>query len=147
MDPQALLIAFRRHEKEGMQRGWPAMPGIPEALRTLHAAGVQHYVATHRDMQCRDLLGTAGLLPFFTGFVTSEDNLPRKPAPDMLIHLMKKHGLTPQACVMIGDRPLDTESGMAAGMLSVLIDPEGRFPQGKCDVRIRHASELLDFIG
>ena len=60
---------------------------------------------------------------------------------------MEKHGLKAEECVMIGDRPLDTEAGMAAGMLSILIDPENRFPDGKCDVRIHHPGELTDFIG
>ena len=122
------------------------MKGVPETLAALQDAGVRHYVATHRDMVSRELLNKAGLLPCFSGFVTEEDKLPRKPAPDMLLHLMRRHGLSPAECVMIGDRPLDTESGMAAGILSVLIDPEGRFPDGKCDLRVRSAGELISCI-
>ena len=147
LDSHDLLAAFRRHEQGELQKGLPPMPGITEAIEEMHRRGVSHYVATHRDLQSRDLLDKAGLLPYFTGFVTEEDKLPRKPAPDMLIHLMEKHGLTLEECVMIGDRPLDTESGIAAGMLSILIDPEDRFPDAACDVRIHHAGELLDFIG
>lgn len=142
----ALLEGFRRHEQAELAKGLPPVEGIPEALKALHAAGVKHYVATHRDLQCRDLLDNAGLLGYFSGFVTKEDGLPRKPAPDMLIHLMDRHGLDPAQCMMIGDRPLDTESGMAAGVLSVLIDPEGRFPDGKCDIRIANAAALSSFI-
>lgn len=141
-----LVAAFRRHEQEALAKGLPPMPGVTEALRALHDAGVKHYVATHRDLQCRELLDRAGLLHFFSGYVTQEDNLPRKPAPDMLIHLMDRHGLAPAQCVMIGDRPLDTESGIAAGVLSVLIDPEGRFGDGKCDLRVRSAEELTSLI-
>ena len=97
-------------------------------------------------MVSRDLLDKAGLLLCFSGFVTEEDKLPRKPAPDMLLHLMTKHGLRPAECVMIGDRPLDTEAGMNAGVLSVLLDMEGRFPDGRCSLRIADAKELPDFI-
>ena len=61
----------------------------------------------------------------------------------MLLHLMTKHDLNPAECVMIGDRPLDTESGMAAGVLSVLIDPEDRFPAGRCDLRVRSAQDIV----
>ena len=143
---EALVHAFRRHEKEALLHGLPPMQGVPETLAALHDAGVQHYVATHRDMVSRELLDKAGLLPCFSGFVTEEDKLPRKPAPDMLLHLMRRHGLSPAECVMIGDRPLDTEAGMAAGILSVLIDPEGRFPDGKCDLRVRSAEELIPCI-
>ncbi len=142
----ALVTAFRRHEKDELLHGLPPMEGIPETLAALHDAGVKHYVATHRDMVSRDLLEKAGLLHCFSGFVTEEDNLPRKPAPDMLLHLMAKHGLRPAECVMIGDRPLDTESGMAASILSVLIDPEDRFPDGKCDLRVRSARDVADLM-
>ena len=141
--PQELVAAFRRHEKDELLHDLPPMPGIPEALTALQDAGVKHYVATHRDMVSRDLLEKAGLLPCFSGFVTEEDKLPRKPAPDMLLHLMAKHDLSPAECVMIGDRPLDTESGMAAGVLSVLIDPEERFPAGRCDLRVRSARDIV----
>ncbi len=144
--PDALLKAFRRHEQDELAKGLPAVAGVPEVLHALHERGVKHYVATHRDLQCRELLEKAGLLAYFSGFVTQEDKLPRKPAPDMLLHLMRKHSLAQEECLMVGDRPLDTEAGMAAGVLSVLLDPEGRFPGGKCDLRIPEASLLAHII-
>lgn len=138
----ALAEAFRRHEQEELCRGVPPVAGIPEALAAMERAGIRHYVVTHRSLYCRELLDSAGLLHYFSGFVTKEDGLPRKPAPDMLLHLMARQGLTPAECVMIGDRPLDTEAGLAAGMRSVLLDPEDRFPRGACDLRVRSAAEL-----
>lgn len=140
--PEKLVAAFRRHEQAELAQGLPPVEGIPEELKRLHGYGVKHYVATHRDLQCRDLLEKAGLLPYFTGFVTEEDGFPRKPAPDMLLHLMQKYDLDPAQCMMVGDRPLDTEAGMAAGIFSVLLDVEDRFPDGQCDVRIFHPWEL-----
>lgn len=131
-----LLGAFRRHEQNEMAHGLPPVEGIPEVLAQLHDCGIRHYVVTHRDLACRDLLEKAGLLHYFTDFVTTENNLPRKPAPDMVLHLIRKYGLDPATCMMVGDRPLDTEAGMAAGVLSVLLDVDDRFPDGACDVRI-----------
>lgn len=139
----ALLSAFRRHERDEMVQGLPPVPGIPEALSAMRDAGVTHYVATHRDRACLALLEQAGLGGFFADWVTDEDGLPRKPAPDMLLHLMAKHGLSPAECVMIGDRPLDTEAGLNAGMLGVLLDPEERFPGAACSVKIKSAKELV----
>ncbi len=144
--PAELVHAFRRHEAEELRRGLPLMPGIEQALRTLHDLGVKHYVATHRDLVCRELLEQANVLPLFDGFVTGEDRLPRKPAPDMLHHLIRTHGLDPAECLMVGDRPLDTESGRNAGVLSALIDPEGRFPDAVCDVHVQSADRLLRHI-
>ncbi|MDD6050874.1 MAG: HAD-IA family hydrolase, partial [Clostridiales bacterium] len=142
LSADTLAEAYRRHEQAEMRQGVPPLPGIPEALSAMAQSGIRHYVATHRDMGCRALLEQAGLVHHFSGFVTREDALPRKPAPDMLLHLMARHGLSPDACVMIGDRPLDTEAGLAAGMLGVLLDPEDRFPDGACELRIRSAAEL-----
>lgn len=140
----ALLSAFRRHERDEMARGLPPVPGIPEALSTMRDAGVTHYVATHRDRACLDLLAQAGLGGFFADWVTDEDGLPRKPAPDMLIHLMERHGLSPAECVMIGDRPLDTEAGLAAGMLGVLLDPEERFTDAACSMHVHSIKEVAE---
>lgn len=142
-----LLAAFRRHEQDELARGLPPVEGIPEVLAALHGRGIRHYVATHRDLQCRELLEKAGLLKYFTGFVTAEDKLPRKPAPDMLLHLMAEYGLDPAECLMVGDRPLDTEAGLAAGVLSVLLDVDDRFPDGACDLRIAHPCELTRLVG
>ena len=124
----------------------PPVDAIPETLKALHEAGVKHYVATHRDLQCRDLLEKAGLAQYFTGYVTAEDKLPRKPAPDMLLYLMQQYQLDPSECMMVGDRPLDTEAGINAGILSVLLDMEDRFPQGKCDWRIPSARLLTEIM-
>ncbi len=138
-----LLRDFRHHEQAELQHGLPLMPGIEETLSSLRARGVKHYVATHRDLLCRDLLEKAGVLNLFDGFVTKEDSLTRKPAPDMLLHLMARYHLDPAECLMVGDRPLDTESGRNAGILSALLDPEERFPGAVCDVHIRRADDLL----
>ncbi len=136
-----LAAAFRRHERAELDKGVPPMPGIPEALERMAGRGVRHYVATHRGLECMELLAKAGL-DCFAGQVTIENGLPRKPAPDMMHYLMDKFGLPPEECAMIGDRPLDAESGMAAGILGILIDPEGRFRDAKCDLRLESAQEL-----
>ena len=143
LDAGELVRAFRRHEQEELQRGLPLLPGMENALRTLHRLGVKHYVATHRDLVCRDLLEQAGVLSLFDGFVTEEARLPRKPAPDMLLSLMAEHGLDATECLMVGDRPLDAESGRNAGTLSALLDPDNRFPDAVCDVHVASADKLL----
>lgn len=142
LSAEALAEAYRVREAGEFRCGLVPVAGIPETLAAMERAGIRHYVATHRDLGCRDMLEHAGLLRYFSGFVTREDGFPRKPAPDMLLHLTAKHGLVPEECVMIGDRPLDTEAGLAAGMPGVLIDPEDRFADGACDLRVRSAAEL-----
>lgn len=143
---KALEAAFRRHEQGELALGLPPVADVPEVLEALARRGGRHYVATHRDLQCRELLDRAGLLDRFSGFVTREDGLPRKPAPDMLLHLMDRCGFGPEAAVMIGDRPLDTQAGRRAGMRSILLDPENRFSDQDADVRVTRLGELLAWL-
>ena len=143
LDAEKLIAAFRREERMDEVT---ALPGIPEALRALRALGGRHYLVTHRDRQAMECLRGAGLLELFEDAVTREDGLPRKPEPDMLLRLLDRHGLNPAECVMIGDRPLDTAAGRRAGMLSCLLDPEGRFPEDACELRARAAAELAELL-
>lgn len=146
VDGETLRKGFRAHEQVELLAGVPPIAGVPEMLRAVVKGGGRNYVATHRDLQCRDLLDHCGLLPLFHGFVTREDGLPRKPAPDMLLHLMQRQDLSPEECVMIGDRPLDTLAGRAAGMRSILIDTEGRFRDEDADLRVADAASLVSLI-
>ena len=140
LDAEKLTAAFRREERMG---DVTALPGIPETLRALDG---HHYLVTHRNRAALDSLREAGLLELFDDFVTSEDGFPRKPEPDGLLHLLRKHGLNPAECVMIGDRPLDTAAGRRAGMLSCLLDTEGRFPLDSCELRAKSVGELTGLL-
>ena len=143
-------------EAELMRRiaAWPVpeaelrpVAGIPEALRRLSAHGGRHFLVTHNDRQALRVLDGLGLLRHFSGWVTREDGFPRKPAPDSLLHLLRKHAVNPAEAVMIGDRLLDIGAGEAAGLRTCLLDEEDRFPEARCDYRVRHAEELPEELG
>lgn len=143
LSAEALLAAFRRADQMP-ENGWPLLPGIRESLTALHAAGLRHFLVTHRDRTAWDALRLAGLAELFDGGVTREDRLPRKPAPDMLLHLLQAQRLDPKTVVMIGDRPLDIEAGLAAGVRTCLLDTEGRFPRQPAFLRCNTAVGLAD---
>ena len=139
LDPAVMAPIFREEEKALLADMIRPVPGIPEALAGLKG---RHYLVTHRDRDANAYLEQAGLKQYFTDFINHEDGFPRKPAPDSLRHLLNKHGLDPAACVMIGDRPLDTAAGRNAGMLSCLLDGENRFPEDPCELRTAFAGDL-----
>ncbi len=142
LDPAKLEERFRFHEVMTGFNAVKAMPGMKEAIRELHRMGGKHYLVTHRDSKALYMLTLSGLSLFFEDHVTSEDGFPRKPEPDSLLHLIRKHGLNPAECVMIGDRPLDTAAGRNAGMLSCMYDPDGRFPDDPSELRAEDAAQL-----
>ena len=90
--------------------------GIPELLRAIIAAGGRNYIFTHRGASLHGMLKKDGLDTAFVECVNTEYDVPRKPAPDGILYLLDKHGLDPEECIMVGDRELDIQSGINAGI-------------------------------
>ena len=68
-----LLKECRAAEAERLLDAPKLLCGIPELLLALHERGVRHYVVTHRDLRCRDMLAQCGVLMLISGFLTHED--------------------------------------------------------------------------
>ena len=101
-----------------------AIPGAKETLEKLTQAGHQCFVYTHRGVSCQKILAQNELLPYFTEVVTALDGFPRKPSPDAILYLIRKHRLNPKHCFYIGDRSLDIEAAENAKIGSILyMDP------------------------
>lgn len=142
-----LLKECRAAEAERLLDAPKLLCGIPELLLALCERGVRHYVVTHRDLRCRDMLAQCGVLPLISGFLTHEDGYPRKPAPEMVQGCLQRYALAADDCVMIGDRPLDTRAGKAAGVRGILLDADGRFAGEKsCEARAENVAEIAEML-
>lgn len=139
--PSAEIIATYQTfapEEETMLTMQP-YAGVREALAAVCAAGGHNYLYSHRDQRSVEALAYYGLKDYFSDFITKDDHFPRKPAPDALLYLADKHQLDPAQCVMIGDRVLDVEAGLNAGMAGALFDPEN-FCEGKAPTSLIYSS-------
>ena len=96
-----------------------------EALQALTDKGVENYVFTHRGKTTIPVLDNLELTPFFREIVTSQNGFARKPDPEGLHYLMAKYDLHPAATYYVGDRSLDMECAVNAGISGVLYMPEG----------------------
>ena len=114
-------------------------PGTEEVLKAICDRGGKNFVYSHRDHVSTDAIRYYGLAPYFTDAITKDDHFPRKPAPDALNYLNNKHGLDPAKGVMVGDRVLDVEAGLNAGMRGILFDPEN-FCEGNAPTELQYAS-------
>ena len=142
LETETLLAAYRRqHEAEAV---FPPYEGLADCLARLHTAGCKHYLYTHRDRLAIELLEKDGVWRFFSGGVTSEDGFPHKPAPDALLSLLKQHRLEPSACIMIGDRGIDIESGLNAGIAGAVFDPEGQYFGPEAAITAHSMAELAE---
>lgn len=140
MSAQAIWESYRiSHSRE---RVFPPYEGLENTLKTLWGNGFHHYLYTHRDETAVEQLQRDGLWPLFEDAVVSTDGFPPKPAPDALLALMKRNGLSPEQCAMIGDRAQDIRAGHNAGMSGILFDPEGMYPDEPAELRCTSMPEL-----
>jgi len=122
------------------------MLGMVDCIRNTHQLGCHHYLFTHRDLRAVQQLATDGLDTCFTDYVTHEDGFADKPAPDAILHLIQKHGFSPEDALMIGDRDIDILSGEAAGVEGILFDPEGFYPDLAVAARVKTMAEITRLI-
>jgi phosphonatase-like hydrolase len=95
------------------------LPGVPEALAALRAAGVRVALTTGFDRQVTEPLLTAlgWDVPGTLDAVVCADEVDTgRPAPDMIRAAMARLGVTDPARVLVaGDTVLDVRAGRAAG--------------------------------
>ena len=121
-------------------------PEIEAILQKSIDLGKKNYIYTHSGDVVFDMLKNMGLDGYFSGAVTADKGFPSKPAPDALFYLFDQYGLSPENCLMIGDRDIDTMAGNNAGTKGCLWDVYGRYPDYHTDYKIQMLSELFDLL-
>ena len=111
------------------------LPGVPQALQRLRAAGFALIVVTNqpdvaRGTQTRETVETMNAqlvrdLALDGVFVCYHDNADgcacRKPKAGLILQAAEKHGLDISASFIVGDRWSDIAAGAAAGCRTLLV--------------------------
>lgn len=136
-----------RRAYDGVADHWqrvpaPVMAGAPEVMAAVRAGGGLNLVATHRDRDsAQQLIAATGLI--VDDMVCAPDGYARKPSPELIVALLRRHGLQPSDAIVVGDRPVDLEAGRAAGVPGALLVTPG-IPLDAGDMpRIGDLRELL----
>lgn len=114
-------------------------PGTREALTHLRAAGLPLGIVTSkRHALASRGLACFGLERFFDFLIGSDDWPEHKPDPGPVKHGCDRLGLSPDACVYVGDSPFDMRAGNEAGCVTIAA-LWGMFPEsvlrGECPDR------------
>ncbi|WP_283678715.1 HAD-IA family hydrolase [Lentilactobacillus sp. Marseille-Q4993] len=121
--------------------------GVEGVLKFAVENGGKNFLLTHRDDQSKELLAESGLLEYFSDFVTSANDFPRKPKPDSLNYLIEKNNVSRNHAAMIGDRSLDIEAGHNANIEGYLFDPDRTIvTTGSTEYRTPSMTELRDYL-
>lgn len=146
---EALAGAYKRYHYaslEALEAG--PMEGAGQVLEAIREKGCHSYIFSHRKRREIMLyLERHGLEDCFRDIIGPDtEGFAQKPAPDAVLHLMAKYGMTAGDTVMLGDRDCDLGSARNAGIRTAhLVCPA--VPQElACDWRLEKLSDLLDLL-
>ena len=116
-DPDEMIGLFRSRFRSVCLEGSRLLPGVPEALAHLAAAGFSLGVATTKPRYFTEpILEHLGVLQYISAVAGAEEVEHLKPAPDALLLVLERLGKTPQETLFVGDTPLDVGAARAAGI-------------------------------
>jgi sugar-phosphatase len=99
-----------------------AVPGAPDLVRAVHAAGVPAaIVSSGRRADVHGLLAELGLTELFAVIVASEDVTEGKPHPEGFLTACAQLGVSPEDVVVFEDAPAGVAAAKAAGAACVAV--------------------------
>jgi N-acetyl-D-muramate 6-phosphate phosphatase len=125
--------------------------GFAEVLAEIEHRAVPWGIVTNKPRRFSEPLIKAMALDHRVNCLVCGDDAPRpKPFPDTLFMACKMVGVSPQACVYVGDAERDVQAGKAAGMKTIIalfgyIDQSDQPEQWGADAMIAHPADLLQF--
>ena len=114
------VAAYRQHYGESGFLGSVPYPGIGESLEEMKRAGLRIYLATSkRVIFANRILDHLRFAKYFDGIHGSVPGGELDHKPELLAHILSKHGLSPSQSMMVGDRRYDISGAHAVGMRSL----------------------------
>ena len=109
--------------------------------------GGKNYLLTHREnASAKALLQGSQLDGLFVEIVGPENKFPRKPDPTSLLYLVEKYQMEKTKTVMIGDRPMDIDAGINAGVQSIFYNDERLFKIKQAHHQVHSLTEIEKFL-
>jgi phosphoglycolate phosphatase len=97
--------------------------GVDPMLRALKARGVRLALATNAYRNSTlEALEHLQIADRFDAVVCGDDVARPKPAPDMLLHLLKTTRTAPENALFVGDGPRDRDAARAAGIAYIMVE-------------------------
>ena len=113
---------YREHHKKNLAGKISLLPGALALLKNLKIKGKMLAVASNRPKETAVLLvKILGLEGYFDLVLTGEEVREPKPAPDILMALLKHFKVSKEEAVYVGDMDIDAQTGGAAGVKTIIV--------------------------
>jgi phosphoglycolate phosphatase len=110
----ALTAAYRSHYAQHFTDTTAPFPGVLELMQELGSLGITRVVATTKQSASAQALVEAVGLASVLDHVQGTDDLPAKPAPDVVLRAVGE--VKGEGVLMVGDSVVDVLAGKAAGL-------------------------------
>jgi putative hydrolase of the HAD superfamily len=129
---EAVLQALRtEHARWNLWRR--VLPGVPEALARLRAAGLRLAVVSNANGTVPQLFAETGLAPYFEHLLDSFLEQIEKPDPRIFRRALDRLGVRAERALHVGDLyHVDVAGARAAGIAPALIDAGGLYADADC---------------
>jgi len=138
-------ISIAMHERFG-----ELFPDAVETIKALKALGLHVGIITDSDNDYIEAhLKALGIYELFDSITTSEDASYYKPHPRPFLLALEKAGVKAEEALYVGDNPAkDCVGAKNVGMLSVLLDPEGKKRDlwTNCDFVVSRLGEVVEIV-
>ncbi|NBD34475.1 MAG: HAD-IA family hydrolase [Chloroflexi bacterium] len=116
----ALLFKLRARMRSTAPATFSLVPGVKPLLRYLWEHDQQlAVVSTRPEADALTFLHQHGLDKWFSLVVTNTTTKRLKPHPEPILYAVQHLGCTLDACVMVGDTPVDMRSARRAGVWTI----------------------------
>ena len=146
-----LQALFQDHYKDHLHDVTAPYPGVMDMLKALRAMGVKRGVVSNKFSAATQAVCDLYFGDLIDVVVGEGPGVRKKPAPDSLLAVMDRLGVSPEACAMVGDSPQDILAAKAAGCLAVGVTwgfrSRAQLEEAGADVIVDAAEELLNLAG
>lgn len=144
--PEKIDAAVVRRMLDAYREHLPLIPGAVEAVRRLADRFALGLASSSNRELIDTVLDVAGMAPFFSTTVSSEEVARGKPAPDVYLETARRLGVDPTECAAIEDSHGGIRSAKEASMRVIAI-PNPTYPPGDealalADVTVGSLGEL-----
>jgi phosphoglycolate phosphatase len=143
LPPEEILAAFQRHYEANILVSTKLYPGALEALKRWKSRPMAVLTNKHDDFVLPILKGL-GIADCFQGSYGRHAFEERKPSGLPIRRICEKHGVRPEAAIMVGDTSVDVRAGRAAGAMTcgVLFGYGAEAELAEADFRVSSWAEL-----
>ena len=115
------------------------LEGVPETLAALQTKGYTLAVVSNRSKPFEDYLREKEIWPYFNFALAAGQIQAWKPAPEIFLQAAQRAGVQPGEAVYVGDNYYaDIIGARRAGLIPILYDPRGVFPEVDCPIIQTH---------